>query len=387
LKRFARGIFTIAIGVVLSLAPAAFSSASTLSQEEQLMNQLIQEANQTNAQIAVLQGQTVSYEAELRQDQHELADVSAALSANQEQSAQTRAQIAKLQAAIQIKQRQIAVAKHNLGAQVQVMYERGNVSLLSVLFQSTSWQDFLTRVHMMILIEQADHRLEMHFASLRAGLLATRELADRTYAKLQQQHVAYAALASADTALIERRQADIVALDRRANATYAHRGMLESQIHLTRTQIQAIEQETAQAAELVNNSAHIAQATKDLGSVNVSALLKYAESFMGVPYVWGGESPSGFDCSGFVQYVFRHFGVDLYRTSEEQFGEGLNVSVKDLQPGDLVFFTTYAPGATHVGIYIGNGQMVDAQDMGVSIDNVFNSYWGPKYLGARQVLQ
>lgn len=351
------------------------------------MNQLVQEANRTNAQIAVLQGQTVTYQAELRQDQHELADVAAALFANHVQSEQTKKRIAKLQAAILVKERQIAVAKNNLGAQLQVMYERGNVSLLSVLFQSTSWQDFLTRVHMMILIEQADHRLEMHFASLRAELLATRALADRTAAKLQQQHVAYAALASADTALIERKQADIVALDRRANATYAHRGMLESQIHLTQTQIQAIEQETAQAAQLVNNSAHIAQATKDLGNVDVAALLKYAESFMGVPYVWGGESPSGFDCSGFVQYIFRHFGVDLYRTSEEQFGEGLSVSIKDLQPGDLVFFTTYAPGATHVGIYIGNGQMVDAQDMGVSIDNVFNSYWGPKYLGARQVLQ
>ncbi|MCY0870364.1 MAG: NlpC/P60 family protein [Firmicutes bacterium] len=387
MKRFAKTILTLSIGVALSVAPSAFSSASTLSQEQQLMNQLVQEANRTNAQIAVLQGQTVTYQAELRQDQHELADVAAALFANHVQSEQTKKRIAKLQAAILVKERQIAVAKNNLGAQLQVMYERGNVSLLSVLFQSTSWQDFLTRVHMMILIEQADHRLEMHFASLRAELLATRALADRTAAKLQQQHVAYAALASADTALIERKQADIVALDRRANATYAHRGMLESQIHLTQTQIQAIEQETAQAAQLVNNSAHIAQATKDLGNVDVAALLKYAESFMGVPYVWGGESPSGFDCSGFVQYIFRHFGVDLYRTSEEQFGEGLSVSIKDLQPGDLVFFTTYAPGATHVGIYIGNGQMVDAQDMGVSIDNVFNSYWGPKYLGARQVLQ
>jgi len=94
------------------------------------------------------------------------------------------------------------------------------------------------------------------------------------------------------------------------------------------------------------------------------AAVDSAENYLGVPYVWGGESPSGFDCSGLVQYVYRQVGIDLPRTSQEQATVGTGVpSLADARPGDLVFFagsdgTDTNPG--HVGIYIGNGEMIDA---------------------------
>jgi cell wall-associated NlpC family hydrolase len=96
-----------------------------------------------------------------------------------------------------------------------------------------------------------------------------------------------------------------------------------------------------------------------------------AERYLGVPYVWGGESPSGFDCSGLVQYVYRQVGVNLPRTSQQQATVGTPVpSLADAQPGDLVFFagsdgTPQSPG--HVGIYIGNGLMVDAPHTGTNV--------------------
>jgi len=90
-------------------------------------------------------------------------------------------------------------------------------------------------------------------------------------------------------------------------------------------------------------------------------ILEYASNFLGVPYVWGGTSPVGFDCSGFTQYVFSHFGVTLPRVSQEQQNVGVLISRENLQPGDLVFFGT---PAHHVGIYIGNGKMIDAPHTG-----------------------
>ena len=117
-------------------------------------------------------------------------------------------------------------------------------------------------------------------------------------------------------------------------------------------------------------------------------MISYAENFIGTPYVWGGTTPSpGFDCSGFTQYVFDHLGINLERTSQEQYLEGTPVAENNLEPGDLVFFSTYTYGASHVGIYIGSGLMVDSEVSGVIIDNITNSYWAPRYLGARRIAQ
>jgi cell wall-associated NlpC family hydrolase len=91
------------------------------------------------------------------------------------------------------------------------------------------------------------------------------------------------------------------------------------------------------------------------------ALIAYASNFLGVPYVWGGTTPSGFDCSGFVQYVFAHFHISLPRVAADQQKVGTYVSRENLQPGDLVFF---GEPAHHVGIYVGNGCMIHAPHTG-----------------------
>jgi peptidoglycan hydrolase CwlO-like protein len=96
-------------------------------------------------------------------------------------------------------------------------------------------------------------------------------------------------------------------------------------------------------------------------SYSSGALISYASNFLGVPYVWGGTTPAGFDCSGFVQYVFAHFHVSLPRVAADQQKVGTYVSRENLQPGDLVFF---GDPAHHVGIYVGNGYMINAPHTG-----------------------
>src|SRR6478752_5308348 len=121
-------------------------------------------------------------------------------------------------------------------------------------------------------------------------------------------------------------------------------------------------------------------------SSSASKVISYGKRFMGTPYVWGGAAPGGFDCSGYLNYVYRNaVGVSLPRTVASIYQTGTRVSSP--QPGDIVFFETYQPGASHAGIYIGNGQFMHAgSSTGVTITSLSNSYWSKRYLGAKRYL-
>lgn len=121
------------------------------------------------------------------------------------------------------------------------------------------------------------------------------------------------------------------------------------------------------------------------GAAIGETIARYATQFQGAPYSWGGESPRGFDCSGLVQFTYGHFGVQLERTSYSQFQQGQSVSIDDLSPGDLVFYDTNGPGASHVGIYVGNGQFIHSGGSHVQFASMSNSYWRAHYIGAKRV--
>ncbi|MFJ7952294.1 NlpC/P60 family protein [Lysinibacillus sp. NPDC096418] len=113
-----------------------------------------------------------------------------------------------------------------------------------------------------------------------------------------------------------------------------------------------------------------------------------ATKYLGTPYVYGGTTTSGFDCSGYTTKVFAELGIKLNRTSGSQYQQGTAVAKSDLQVGDLVFFNTSGSGSiSHVGIYIGDNKMIHSQTgQGVSYSNVNDPYyWGPRYVGAKRV--
>lgn len=116
-----------------------------------------------------------------------------------------------------------------------------------------------------------------------------------------------------------------------------------------------------------------------------SKLINVGKKYIGVKYVWGGNTPRGFDCSGFLKYVFKEaLGMELPRTVEGMYKVGKSVSSPSV--GDLVFFETYKPGPSHAGIYLGNGQFLQAgTSTGVTISSMNNSYWASKYIGAKKM--
>ncbi|WP_050183555.1 C40 family peptidase [Domibacillus robiginosus] len=134
----------------------------------------------------------------------------------------------------------------------------------------------------------------------------------------------------------------------------------------------------------------LASAKAEAASIGES-VVAFGKTFMGVKYVFGGTTPSGFDCSGFVQYIYKNeAGISLPRTTGEQFNVGTAVAKSDLQVGDLVFYAnTYKKGISHVGVYAGNGQVLNAtSSKGIALIPLEgDSYWSPRYAGAKRVVQ
>ena len=123
-------------------------------------------------------------------------------------------------------------------------------------------------------------------------------------------------------------------------------------------------------------SAHISLIRRILGS---------AVALQGIPYVFGGTTPNGFDCSGFVQYVFRQAGINLPRMADEQ--SAVCKSVTNPQEGDLVFFQTYAPGVSHIGISLGGNRFIHASSSkGITISSLDEDYWANHYIGAGTII-
>ena len=127
--------------------------------------------------------------------------------------------------------------------------------------------------------------------------------------------------------------------------------------------------------------------SRGASTATVRRLISSSFQYVGVPYWFGGTTPRGFDCSGFTRYVFSQVGISLPRMADGQYSVGRPVATEKLRPGDLVFFETYEPGPSHVGIYIGNSQFISAtSSRGVVVADLFGYYWGERYIGARRVM-
>jgi len=321
-----------------------------------------------------------------------------------------RAKLAETKSAIETTQKQLAKAEKDLKTAVGALeqrlvaiYKQGQPTFLDVLLNASSFSELVGNIELLERLSAQDAeiiqqvqsyrtRVAEQKAALAERLEEERKLAAQVQtaqAKVEEQ------IAAAEKALAGK-EAQIAELEREEaerQARLAAEAKRRAEEARKKAEEERKKREAAQAAAKTKKPTQVSskEAVKEGVSkgtgvsvpegASASDVVSIALKYLGCPYVWGGASPSGFDCSGFVMYVYKQVGVSLPHSSRMQYTCGRPVSRSELKPGDLVFF--YNP-ISHVGIYIGEGKMIHAAGRGKDVR--INEVWTNSYHGACRII-
>ena len=286
----------------------------------------------------------------------------------------------------------LVVAQRRLGDRIRALYKAPqDDSTLAILLGSHSLGDFIDNVETANSVGRQDTQVVGEIKKFKHDVVVRAAFLKRAHAR-QERIVAERAAAkqNIEAGLAERQRlidsikGEIVRLQaeeeaRQARLAAAAQQRLQAELAAQKEAVAEARQESVVGASAVTpEGISVAPPSRYGGAVGI------AMQYLGVPYVWGGASPSGFDCSGFSMFVYSQVGVSLPHHAASQFNYGVPVSRDDLQPGDLVFFD----GLGHMGIYIGGGQFIHAPHTGdvVKISSLNDSWYASTYVGARRIL-
>ena len=264
------------------------------------------------------------------------------------------------------------------------------LTYLSWLVRSTSIEDLINRVSYVDTILSYYENLRVKIAASSEELKAKRSLEQDETKKLTDEVQSKQQLADGLSVALAKQNELVKSITNDKAQSRGQENLSETQRLIAAEQMQAqlatqAEYQQLLASQLKSDSLQGTFSAPVKLNGSVGELLSFASTFLGVPYTWGGTYPE-FDCSSYVQYVYGHFGIKLSRVTWDQYGEGQSVPRDDLQAGDLVFFSTYQAGPSHVGIYIGSGIMINSSNSGVSYASINSDYWSSRYFGARRVI-
>ncbi|MGH4050156.1 MAG: NlpC/P60 family protein [Clostridium sp.] len=333
------GLVIMAIGVTISIGFTSVAHADTASDKAKIQQVRTQRSNLEN-KVQMMDNQIESVMIKIDSNESNITKT-------QKDIKQNKIDISKAEA--DIKAEQIIYNKR-----MRVMYMNGSSSYVEVLLGANGVEDLISRLEVVKTIIKFDQAVIDDLKTKQEEIVLKKKTLDAENTKL----LALRTDNKSKLATLTKQKSDQTKLVAQLNAE-------ENQYTAQLSADQASEERQAAASQpvLVASQATAPSVSLSRGGASVSsnAVIAYASKFMGIPYVWGGTSPSGFDCSGFTQYVFAHFGVNLPRVAQAQQNVGTRISRANLQPGDLVFFGS---PAHHVGIYVGNGSMINAPHTG-----------------------
>lgn len=339
----------LALILLLSLLPvAAFAAPST-------------------PEIESKQAEAMRAQATLEQMNAELEVQIEEYNAITESLERTRDEIRVTREELECARADLAGAQDTLSSRAVSIYKQGGTSMLEVFLGARSFRDFIALLDLAVRINESDARLVGSVKEAKARVEAT----VRSLEQREAEQLALQSEASTRAAAIE---AKVLEQERFVDAL---NGEVQTLIAAEEARLAALAAERARQAALA--AASRSGGGGDRAAVDPSALgpghpevVDIALGFIGVPYVWGGSSPSGFDCSGLTQYCYRQVDISLPRTSQSQYNAGQHIArdrLDVLRPGDLVFFGTDGDAGRvhHVGMYVGDGNYVHAPYTGAFV--------------------
>ena len=341
----------IAMGlvVVLAISGTQMAGATTLSKAKNQKNQAQSNLNSVNSQIDSIKSQQSALQSQIDQVDSELVQVLVDLDVVAGEIENKKVELAQAEADLETAKAKEAEQYGSMKERIRYMYENGDSSFLDALVGAQNFADVLNKVENFSKVYDYDRNLLVEYQNTKtevANLVAQveeekQELEENqaTYQEQQQQ--------------LETLKAEKSSQMDNFGSKLAEAQSLAAQYKQTIDQQNAIIAQELAAAQTVRVTA---------GSGSGSAVVNYACQFVGNPYVWGGTSlTNGADCSGFIMSVYAHFGVSLPHSSSAMRGVGREVSVSDMQPGDIVCYSG------HVAIYMGGGQIVHASSPSTGI--------------------
>lgn len=284
-----------------------------------------------------------------------------------EELEKTRVEIAATHEELEAARAALAAAQSTLSSRAASIYKDNGASMLDVLFGARSFQDFIVRLDLAVRINRSDAAAVSSVKDAKARV----EAAERSLKEREAEQLALQAEAGSRASAIEAQVAD-------------QRRFVDSLNSEVKTLVAA--EEARLAAEAAERARQAAAAARTPGTIGVARqatdpdslraphpeALEIGLRYLGVPYVWGGSTPAGFDCSGLTSYVYDELGIDIPRTSQSQYRAGQHIAEERLdllQPGDLVFFATDGDPdrVHHVGIYAGGGNYLHAPYTGAVV--------------------
>lgn len=386
----------MALALVMTGTTYPVANADSLSDLKGQYNALQKQQQQVQQQLNDITSKTA--------DENKKKDaLDQSIKITKQQIAVLNQQISTVRDKLNAKNRDLAETQQHLDDNIKQYrsrmcstYELGSASNLEILLSSKSVTDFLSKFEILQAISKHDNAIIDSLKKDQAQLASDKAAIQ---SDLSSYLTSQSDIASKESALVaqETQENQIIAqLNSNASQKKQQSAQISQQESQTDQEIDAEMAKRAQecAKQIIQNNGTAAASILAGGSQAEQMIVQKAEKYIGTPYVPNGSTPSGFDCSGFVQYVFTSIGSNSLpeHSAEDMSKRGTYVSGNNLQPGDLVFFATEGGRkVSHVGIYVGGGQFIASNSAGhptgVSIQPLFDPrYWGPCFLYGRHII-